>query len=174
MAFVYRYIDLSANEVIYVGKVTKERDIGYDPLRRRHEQHMREEWYKKNADNIVMQFIEVDTHADADIIETWLISQYGTGQLVNISKTGWGESKIDLWPMLFGRWRTFQRGCVQGREALYDAAEMLYKTTEGLEFNVESSLGMFVNMIKDITNEKSKVEKLSRYNEQEMFKRSVS
>ena len=65
MAFVYRYIDLNAQEVVYIGKVTKGGDLDQDPLLRRHQQHTREDWYKKNADNLVMQFIEVESHADA-------------------------------------------------------------------------------------------------------------
>ena len=36
-----------------------------------------------------MQFVELDSHTDADILETWLINFYDTGQLINISKTGW-------------------------------------------------------------------------------------
>ena len=110
MAFVYRYIDLEAQEVVYIGKVAGEKDVYIDPLKRRHEQHTREKWYQENSDNLVMQFIEVKSHADADILETWLISKYGTGQLLNKAKTGWGESALDLSPMLYGRWKTYQRG----------------------------------------------------------------
>lgn len=172
MAFVYRYIDLESQEVVYIGKVKGEKDTWNDPLRRRHEQHMRDEWYKKNADNLVMQFIEVDSHADADILETWLISQYGTGQLVNVSKTGWGKSGIDLWPQVTGKWRTYQRGCAQSRDALYALAGMLYETTEGLEYNVDSSLGMFSEMVRDIVMEKKKANRLSRYDEQDEFLRT--
>lgn len=174
MAFVYRYIDLNAQEVVYIGKVTKGGDIDPDPLLRRHQQHTREDWYKKNADNLVMQFIEVESHADADILETWLISKYGTGQLVNVSKTGWGESKIDMWALTLGHWRTYQRGCGQSQDALYKAANMLYKLTEGLQYNVDSSLGIFCDMIKDIVNEKTKVDRLSRYDEQDIFRRPMT
>ena len=61
---------------------------------------------------------------------------------------------------------------MQSREALYDVAEHLYKYTDGLEYNVNSGLGMFCDMIKDIVNEKTKVNRLSRYDEQEDFMRS--
>lgn len=172
MPFVYRYIDVEAQEVVYIGKVTGFKDLYNDPLRNRHEQHKREEWYKKNKNNLIMQFIETESHADADILETWLISKYGTGQLVNKAKTTWGESKIDMWSLTAGHWKTYQRGCNQSIKALYDVAEQLYKYTEGLEYNVDSGLGMFCGMVKDIVNEKSKVSRLSRYDEQEDFMRA--
>lgn len=172
MPFVYRYIDLEAHQVVYVGKVTKDREGNNNPIQRRHEQHMREEWHKKNSNNLIMQYIEVHSHADADILETWLISQYGaTGQLFNVSKNSWGISDIDLWPVVTGKWRTYQRGCGQAKEAIYHAAEVLYQMTEGLEYNVNSSTGVFMDMIRDIVSEKAKVERLSRYDEQDDFMR---
>ena len=69
MPYIYRYIDIDKEEVIYVGKVTRYKDVGYDPLKNRHEQHCREDWYKNDSDHIVMQYIELDSHVDADIIE---------------------------------------------------------------------------------------------------------
>ena len=169
MAFIYRYIELEAQEVVYIGKVKSGNHKDMYPLQRRHEQHKRAPWYKKNADNLVMQFIETKSHADADILETWLISQYATGQLANISKTGWGASEFDLWPVIFGRWRTYQRGCQQNEDALYETAKILYNTTEGLTFNVDSSLGMFCELVKDIVKEREKAVRLSRYDEQDEF-----
>ena len=170
VAFVYRYIDLEAQEVVYIGKVTKGCDADYNPLRRRHEQHMREEWYTRNADNLVMQFIEVGSHADADILETWLISKYGTGQLVNISKSGWGESRIDMWALTRGRWRTLQKNS----EAGYEGAEMLYELMggDGLPSDYDSPRGLFCSILKDMVREKDKVRRLSQCNEQGDFIRT--
>ena len=109
MPYVYRYIDMTKQEVCYVGKVTHYKDIGYDPLARRHEQHKREEWYKKIGDrNILFQFIETDSHTDADILETWLINYYcGSGHLINKGKMEWGKSNIDLLPYISGKWVTY-------------------------------------------------------------------
>ena len=109
MPYVYRYIDVTKQEVCYVGKVTHCKDVGYDPLTRRHEQHKREEWYKAIGDqNILFQFIETESHTDADILETWLINYYcGSGQLVNKGKIEWGKSNIDLNPYISGKWVTY-------------------------------------------------------------------
>ena len=109
MPYVYRYIDMTKQEVCYVGKVTRVKDVGYDPLRNRHEQHKRESWYREIGDsNICMQFIETKSHTDADIMETWLINFYcQTGQLVNKGKTEWGYSNIDLHGHIFGYWHTY-------------------------------------------------------------------
>ena len=172
MAYVYRYINLESREVIYIGKVKGTRDNWCDPLRARHEQHMREDWYKENAENIIMQFIEIESHADADILETWLISKYGTGQLLNKAKTGWGESRIDLWAQTVGHWRTYQKGCSQSMEAINEAANILYRVSEGLEYNVDTALSMFNEMIRETVSEKSKICRLSRFDEQEDFLRT--
>ena len=50
MAYVYRYINLEAKEVVYIGKVTKDHDVGFDPLLNRHRQHRGEKWYKEIGD----------------------------------------------------------------------------------------------------------------------------
>lgn len=99
MPYVYRYIDMNTHECVYVGKVKSDADIGLDPLARRHDQHKREDWYKEIGDeNLLMQYIHVPTHADADILETFFISAYeGTGQLKNKAKTGWGRATVSVW-----------------------------------------------------------------------------
>lgn len=96
MAYVYRYIDMNKRECVYIGKVMGDADIYVNPLERRHEQHKRDDWYKEIGDeNLLLQFTRVPTHADADILETYLISQYeDTGQLKNKAKVGWGKSCV--------------------------------------------------------------------------------
>lgn len=97
MPYVYRYIDMNKDEVVYVGKVTKEKQDEYDPLKNRHLQHKREEWYKEiGFKDLCMQYIEVASPVDADIYESFLISYYNTDQLVNKAKTGWGNSRLKI------------------------------------------------------------------------------
>ena len=98
MAYVYRYIDMNKRECVYVGKVMGDADIFFDPLERRHKQHSYDAWYKEiGGENLLLQFIHVPTHADADILETYFISQYeDTGQLKNKAKVGWGKSGVVL------------------------------------------------------------------------------
>ena len=169
MPYVYRYIDLESEKVVYIGKVIGAKDVGYDPLRNRHEQHCREEWYKKNEDNLIMQFIEVKTHTDADILETYLINFYDNGQLINKAKTGWGKCSIDLYTVIAGNWRTYGRGCNQTSDAAREALETLYRTTEGIRYNVDTALNIFCGAIKNIEREHDKVDRLSRYDEQMLF-----
>jgi predicted acetyltransferase len=90
---------MNARECVYVGKVKTDGDIGLDPLARRHDQHRREGWYIEIGDeNLLLQYIHVPTHADADILETYFISIYeGTGQLRNKAKTGWGKATVSVW-----------------------------------------------------------------------------
>ena len=109
MPYIYRYIDLGKKECVYVGKVTRHKDIGYDPLGDRHRQHTREQWYKDiGKDNLLLQYIELDSHTDADILETWLISYYNhTGQLQNKAKVGWGKSAIDLSKHIHNLWKNY-------------------------------------------------------------------
>lgn len=99
MPYVYRYIDMNKHECVYVGKVKGDPDVYVDPLARRHDQHKREDWYLEIGDeNLLMQYIRVPTHADADILETYFISAYeGTGQLKNKAKTGWGKATVSVW-----------------------------------------------------------------------------
>lgn len=96
MSYVYRYINMNNHKCVYIGKVMGDTDIFSDPLKRRHEQHKRDDWYKEIGDeNILLQYMYVPTHADADILETYFISQYeDTKQLKNKAKVGWGKSCV--------------------------------------------------------------------------------
>ena len=176
MPFVYRYIDLDKEEVVYIGKVTKG-DLFNDfiPLQNRHEQHKREEWYKNASDSMVMQYIETETHADADILETWLISYYDTGQLVNKAKTGWGKPMFDLSSVVFGKWRTYGRGTLhEDDEAIKIAGELIAKVnrmTEGYFFHLDTAIAVLNDNIREIAKDKQKAYRLSRFDEQEDFKR---
>ena len=174
MAYVYRYIDLDKGEVVYVGKVTKHKDYKYDPLRLRHEQHMREDWYKAGK-NIVMQYVELNSHADADILETWLINYYDADQLVNKSKTGWGKCSFDLSSLLFGRWRTFGLNTGSNEDEatriVSDMVRVLFKYSEGLNYNLDRQIEMMNDQIRHIAEEKRRAYLLSRFDSQEDYKR---
>ena len=164
MPFVYRYIDIEAREVVYVGKVAKGGADNCTPLDVRHRQHTYEEWYKGNACNLVMQYMEVDTVADADILETWLISQYGPDQLVNISKSRWGKSRIVLWSIVTGRWKTYRKYDMDNA-----AIDALHKCIEMVSYDADTSAGLFCDMVKDIETEKDKISRLILYGEQMQF-----
>lgn len=178
MPYIYRYIDLDKGEVIYVGKVTKYKDVGYDPLRKRHEQHTREDWYK-DRENVLMQYVEVDSHCDADILETWLINYYDSEQLLNSAKKDWGKCSFDLSSLLFGKWRNFGANSQSNEEAVKniidDAVRMTMKYSEGLSYNVESTLSGMKMIIEQkilkIAREKRMSDLLDRYDMQEDFKR---
>lgn len=174
MPYVYRYIDIKAEEVIYVGKVTGHKDMYNDPLLKRHEQHCREGWYRDRADDIIMQYIETKSHVDADMLESWLISYYDTGQLINKAKTGWGKSDIDLSSLFFGHWITWNRGSNGTREAVFAEMERLLKKTEGLTYNLSNYLEEFCDQMRQIQKEHFKANGWSRYDEQEDFKRRTT
>ena len=176
MPYVYRYIDMTKEEVCYIGKITKYKDVGYDPLVNRHEQHRREEWYKAIGDeNCILQYIEIDNHTDADILETWLIQYYDNGQLYNKSKTGWGKSRIDLYHVVSGRWRAYGCGTFRNREEIKKKLEVitdiLMNGTEGLYYNLEPALEAFNERVRDMRNDILKAHKLSRYDMQDDFLR---
>ena len=97
MAFVYRYIDIEKNKVIYIGKVSGE--AMDKPLEKRNKQHKSNDfWYKDHGGdkNVMLQFIELENAADADIYETILISKGDQKYLENKSKTGWGTATFNL------------------------------------------------------------------------------
>lgn len=171
MAFVYRYIDLKKEETIYIGKVKSSVSCGLEPLEQRHAQHKREKWYKDNENSIIMQFVELDSHTDADILETWLINFYDTGQLINISKTGWGKSKLWLYEAVFGRWRTYGQGCNQKQRRIEGAVKTLERMTEGYRFNIDVGIAQFTATLHEIVADDNKANLLSRYNLQDDFKR---
>lgn len=175
MPYIYRYIDIDKEEVVYVGKVTRYKDVGYDPLRNRHEQHCREDWYKNDSDHIVMQYIELDSPVDADIVESWLINFYDTGQLINKAKTGWGKSKLDLYTLICGRWRTFGLNSGMREDSIEELISSLVlqlkKYTEGFTVNIDSNLTYFCNEVKRIQKEWQKAQKLSRFDAQCDFRR---
>lgn len=96
MSYVYRYVDAEKGECIYVGKVNGCKDFGCDPLSSRHGQHKRDDWYKKHggSENVFMEYCELETAAEADMVETAMIAFYSeTGQLENKAKI-WGKQSI--------------------------------------------------------------------------------
>ena len=180
MAFIYRYIDLSKPEVIYIGKVTSPTEKpnideeSVEPLRKRDEQHQREDWYKEIGDeNIVLQYIVV-SHTDADILETWLINYYcKSGQLVNKAKTNWGDSSMDLYPVFGGKWRNYGSNCKVNKDRLHALADSLYNRTEGLLLGrLEYELEIFCDEVRKISNKQKANNRLNRWNMQDDFSRS--
>ena len=178
MAYVYRYINLEKKEVVYIGKVTKEQDIGFDPLLNRHRQHRGEQWYKEiGDDNLLLQYFEC-SHTDADILETWLINYYcETGQLINISKTNWGKSNMDLYPVFGGRWRNYGQNRTYNENEVHrlllPLVDTLMRQTEGLEVNLNNYLDDFCDNVRMIAKDLKKTYELSRFDMQDDFKREL-
>ena len=88
MSFVYRYVD-EAGTVRYVGKVS---GVTAMRLKRRIGEHANEEGFDPSWR---VEYIGDLTDADADILETWLISKYPQEPLINRAKR-WGASEISL------------------------------------------------------------------------------
>ena len=160
MPYIYRYIDLEKQETIYVGKVTGFKDMWNDPLTRRHRQHERDEWYKANPDNIIMQFIEINSNTDADILETWLINFYDSEQLYNKSKTKMGKSALNLYESIFGRWQTYGLDSEKTVEELRYALSRMIERTDGLQYDVDISLKLFCDTVKEIKLDQDKANRL--------------
>lgn len=168
MAFVYRYVDLSKPATVYVGKVTGDE---FDALMRRHEQHKREEWYKASAKDIVFQYIDGLTPADADMLETYHIATYSeTGQLVNKAKTTWGKSFVIAVSAIATGWHTYEAGKANTLDALYSLVRTLDRTTEGLAYHdIRAALMAFCQGVKELQLEMLKGEMLTRYDMQDDF-----
>lgn len=178
MPYVYRYIDLQKEEVVYIGKVTYDKnDQGTDGLVKRHYQHKTDDWYKEIGDeNLLLQYIQFPSHTDADIMETYLINYYDTGQLRNKSKTGWGKPSYDLYTAAInGRWISFLGSDFSCKDEISKQVsflvESLMKSTEGLYFNVESGLSELNRKVLEIRNDMLKARKLSCYSAQDDFRR---
>ena len=173
MAYVYRYIDLTKREVCYIGKVSGRKADGYDPLENRHKQHTYEEWYKKIGEkNIIMQYLEIETPADADIIETWLISKYAnTGQLYNKGKATWGESRIKLDFIGISEsqeWEIFGWSLSKGF-ALQEAFNTFLFSAD--RYSVDTALSGFSKKVKEICANFEKIEEFEKGNTQCSFLR---
>ena len=78
MHYVYRYI--RRGTTIYVGITNN--------MKRRAKQHEKDKWAGKH--DMIMYFA-VETRADAELLETYLISYYKTEKYYNVSKTKIGE-----------------------------------------------------------------------------------
>ena len=171
MAYVYRYIDIIKEEVVYVGKVTKNKNENYDPLTNRHNQHKRDEWYKSNPNNIAMQYIENLSPVDADILESWLISYYDTDQLANKGKTGWGKSDLDLSKFCDYQWKNygnFTRTKQEIFSMVYSMVDRLINLSDGLRFNLNYALTILNNEIRELSQEvelRDKAQKLNGYSD---------
>ncbi len=169
MSFVYRYIDLDKEEVVYIGKVNGDE---LDCLTRRHEQHKRDSWYN---DSTIMQFKRLRTPADADMAETYLISYYAhTGQLANIAKTSWGRSTYYLENM-HGHWSDYASYYVHSgeglRQQIIDIVDTFFRDISGGDFFNEGSLDCLCNRIREVNEERLLSSRLSRYDKDDDFLR---
>ena len=182
MPFIYRYIDLQKEEVVYVGKVTTYHDQDFmhphNGIDERHNQHKRDTWYMESDgdNNLLLQYIQLKTHTDADILETWLIQYYDTGQLFNKAKLGWGFPNIDLSSEVFGKWKDYKD------ELLY-LDDMIRKKFDGLVNNYiygsDTAESFKVGLeqlecdINQLKMEKIKQERIQENRKQDDFKRCV-
>ncbi len=180
MPYIYRYINLKDEETVYVGKVTTYYDqdatCPYDGLVKRHEQHQRETWYKDIGDeNLLLQYIQLSSHTDADIYETWLIQYYDTGQLFNKAKKGWGSSEIDFSPAIFGKWRNFRKNNYKNAEeiqkAVHEMVDTFMRYTSYLELDIELNLKLLCDQIRKMKSDKDKCDRITRLEAQGDFKR---
>ena len=173
MPYVYRYIDLTKREVCYIGKVSGRKADGYDPLENRHKQHTYDEWYKKIGEkNIIMQYLEIGTPADADIIETWLISKYAkTGQLYNKGKATWGESiiKLDFIGISESQeWKIYGWTLSKGFALREAFGSFLFSVERN---SVDTALSYFSDRVKEICANFEKIEEFEKGNPQSSFLR---
>lgn len=131
MPYVYRYIDIKQMEVVYIGKVS---GFSLDNLGSRHAAHQREQWYKDmGSANVLLQYIETESHADADILETYLISRYAhTGQLFNKAKADWGKSSINWFPGINAVWHDYDTSLTMGGYSVASATQDFARTVAGL------------------------------------------
>lgn len=171
MSFVYRYVDLGKEEVVYIGKVNGD---SLQDLYRRHQQHRSDSWYN---DRVVLQYQPAETPADADMLETYLISQYAhTGQLFNIAKTSWGRSRLCPKASVWGNWKDFFRAYAYHEDGLEErvteVVRNFFKSTEGLDYHVEEMLDVLCDQIRGICKDMKLARELYReYGECEDFMR---
>lgn len=188
MPYLYRYIDLKKEEVVYVGIVTTdERKFGYQAcstpsameyLERRNIQHRSDEWYQKiGEDNILLQYIFFESSIDARISELWLINFYDTGQLANKDGTKASNSELDLYSFIFGKWRNYGESSWNNEEKIrkmvINLVEALMRDTECLYVNIDSGIENMNRKIMDIRNDLVKAKRITRYEKQSDFKRFV-
>jgi hypothetical protein len=79
MQYVYRYV--KNKNVMYVGITNN--------MRRRVREHKQDKL--SSLDGATVQYFAVKTRADAELLETYLINHYKTGEHFNVSKTKKGE-----------------------------------------------------------------------------------
>lgn len=108
MGYVYRYINNETGKVVYVGKVQSGNGLRHVSLIRRHHQHYKDDWFKEiGSENLRLEYIATDSHADADILETYYINKYvnSDGCEKNIAKTKWGLPSLDIDSLVGDRWQ---------------------------------------------------------------------
>lgn len=125
MAFVYRYWDITNGkaDVVYIGKVTRKREEAIEGLVERHREHKNDLWYRDiGDDNLVLEWFEIDSDADADILESWYISKLDGPKLNNRAKR-WGPSGIEV-KCNHSRWQTlrsyYEQSYVKSTRTLVD------------------------------------------------------
>lgn len=85
LMYVYKYVDTKDQKVKYVGKTTN--------IDKRIKDHERDEWFLNSIYDIY--YIECNTKADMDCLETYFIGYYGSCDYYNVAKN-WGTVTLNL------------------------------------------------------------------------------
>lgn len=94
MPYIYKYIDVNDEKCKYVG-ISKDKTT----FNRRLKSHKtQDKWYTLGVWRIERAFVE--SECDAQFLEGWLISEYGTGRWYNEQKVNWGKSCLFELPEL--------------------------------------------------------------------------
>lgn len=83
--YVYKYVDIKDQKVKYVGKTTN--------INKRIKDHERDKWFLNSTYDIY--YIECNTKADMDCLETYFIGYYGSCEYYNVAKN-WGNVTLNL------------------------------------------------------------------------------
>lgn len=90
MGCIYRYIDKTDGIIKYVGIVWSNNRS----LAQRIKEHKKEPWYKNGDWKIEYSSKHINSRLDAELLEAYYISLYGTKDWYNISKADWGTCSL--------------------------------------------------------------------------------
>lgn len=104
MALVYRYVDINDETVKYVGIVWGENRT----IDQRIAEHKKDYWYPFGSWRVEILNEQIDTRAEAESIETHLISLYQTDRYYNVRQARYGVNKF--FPSFDDKWVVYQKG----------------------------------------------------------------
>lgn len=90
MGCIYRYTDKTDGIIKYVGIVWSDNRS----LAQRVKEHKKEPWYKNGDWEIEYSSKHINSRLDAELLEAYYISLYGTKDWYNISKADWGTCSL--------------------------------------------------------------------------------